>query len=90
MDKKVDTYQLIKPMFERASDNGGIDYPVIAGKLKISSGTILKYYSIYLRERASTVKAVKKLKQEKTCPTCGKYYKDVTDPAVCRDMIHYV
>ena len=84
-----ETYKKIAPEIDKAIANGGVDCAKLAAQFKTSYSTVIRYYSYHLKfvtdERLEYIRL-----KEITCPTCGKLKDQVTDPAICRDMIHFV
>ena len=83
------TYRKLRPYLNKILMEENTGCPDVARELNMTNGKVLTYFSYYLKNVING-RRVKKMVQQKTCPTCGRLAHEVTDPKVCRDMIHFI
>jgi len=89
MKIKEEEYKKVKPFFEKPD----VNCAKIGLQIHMTPAKVLTYYSIFLRDKMKNsqyIKTKEAIEKEKRCPTCGKLKHEVTDPAVCRDVFHYL
>jgi hypothetical protein len=85
-DLKNRYYEILVPYLERImAGDPELTCHQIDQETGIPPATVVTLMSIYLNGRREQAKM-----QQERCPTCGKLKDEVTDPALCRDMIHFL
>ncbi len=82
-------YDKLVPLFEKYDNNCA----KIAFETHTEHATVLKYFSIYLREKMKNSRYIELKEGEieaPRCPTCRRLKNEVKEVAICRDVFHYL
>jgi hypothetical protein len=88
-EEMMKTFLVLEPYFDKEMQNESIGLPGIAELTGFSYGLVVSMFSFYIG-RLSRLNREEKERKLSTCPSCGRLKHEVTDPAVCRDLIHYL
>lgn len=73
-------YEKLVPWFEQNK----YSCAEIARQTNMGHAQVLTYFSRYLVQLKENKEAA-----AERCPTCGRLKHEVTNPAICRDIIHF-
>lgn len=88
-EEQTKIYALLIPYFDNEMNENSIGLPAIAEQTGIAYGTVVGLFSVYIGRLSRSRRELDELRMN-TCLSCGRLKNEVNDPAICRDIIHFL